>query len=341
MNLYISELTNGHIIAQDVFNSYGLHVLASGTIVNSEVLSMLIKHNIDYIEVHEKKEESWKKTIEQNFYHFESSIEKIKTIFERVQHKKKFSEYEISEGFIPFIESIKAEKDIVALLLMLNNKDNYTYLHCVHVGMISYYIAKWINMSEEEAIYIGKAGYLHDIGKSNINNELLNKPSKLNENEYNQIKKHTILGCEIIRSNIGNEDFASTALQHHERLDGSGYPFGLLDSEIHPIAKIVAIADIYSAMITTRVYQKKRDLFSVLKEIHSISFTGLDAQITQRFIENMLPSFLGKKALFSNGQVGIIIRINPFDYFHPLVQIGTDFVDLSNQNFLEIEEIYI
>lgn len=341
MNLHISELQNGHILAHDVYNSYGLHVLAAGAVVNPEVLRMLIKHDIDYIEIHEKEEETWKKTIKENFFSFESSIHTIKTIFAKAQNNEIITETEVSQGFIPFIQSFQKEKDMVSLLIMLNNKDNYTYHHSVHVGMISYFIAKWLDMPEEAALHIGKAGYLHDIGKSNIDNELLNKPSKLNEDEYNEIKKHTILGYQILINTIGIEDYALTALQHHERLDGKGYPFGKTDPHIHPIAKIVAVADIYSAMISTRVYQKKRDLLSVLKEIHNISFTGLDASITQTFIKNIIPSFLGKKALFSNGQIGIIVRINPFDYFHPLVQIGAEFIDLSGQTFLEIEEIYV
>ena len=79
------------------------------------------------------------------------------------------------------IESFQEEKDVVSLLLSLNSKDDYTYQHSVQVGMLSYYIAKWMNKSEKEALHIGKAGYLHDIGKSKIHSDILHKPGKANQ----------------------------------------------------------------------------------------------------------------------------------------------------------------
>ncbi|UJF35755.1 HD-GYP domain-containing protein [Paenibacillus hexagrammi] len=227
------------------------------------------------------------------------------------------------------------------MLLMLNNKDDYTYHHCVHVGMISYFIAKWLGHSESEALDIGKAGYLHDIGKSKIDTAILNKPSKLTDEEFEEMKRHTVYGYDIIRTSIHNDDYALTALQHHERLNGHGYPLKKVSQQIHPIAKIVAVADVYSAMITTRVYQKKRDLLVVLKEIHRISFGELDAKIAHTFILHMIPNFIGKKVILNDQRTGSIIMTNPVDYFRPLVQIGEEFIDLSKHTSIEIADILL
>ncbi len=87
----------------------------------------------------------------------------------------------IESAFNPMIESFQEEKDVVSLTAFFDSKDDYTYQHSVQVGMLSYYIAKWMNKSEKEALHIGKAGYFHDIGKSKIHPDILHKPGKANQ----------------------------------------------------------------------------------------------------------------------------------------------------------------
>jgi putative nucleotidyltransferase with HDIG domain len=103
------------------------------------------------------------------------------------------------------VEHFKSERDVVSLLLELNSKDDYTYKHSVQVGMISYFIAKWLGKNDKDAYIIGKAGYLHDIGKSKIDSEILQKPSKLTDGEYDLIKKHTLFGYDIINNSMDNK----------------------------------------------------------------------------------------------------------------------------------------
>jgi HD-GYP domain-containing protein (c-di-GMP phosphodiesterase class II) len=155
------------------------------------------------------------------------------------------------------------------------------------------------------------------------------------------MKKHTIYGYQIINKSMNQPELAKAALQHHERLDGTGYPFGIKADKMHPLAKIVAVADIYSAMISSRVYQKERDMLHVLKELHRVSFSEVDPQICIVFIQNMLPHFIGKKVTLSNGEVGTIVMTNPSDFFRPLIQMDQQFLDLSHHRELEINKINI
>jgi putative nucleotidyltransferase with HDIG domain len=209
----------------------------------------------------------------------------------------------------------------------------------VQVGMLSYYIAKWLELPEEEALLVGKAGYLHDIGKCKIDNEILKKPGRLSDTEFNEVKKHTVYGYEIIQQSFDNPALSLTALQHHERLNGKGYPMGIKNTEIHPYAKIVAVADVYSAMTSERIYQEKRDLLYVLKELNRMSFGELDPKATQVFIKHMIPNFIGKRVSLSDGRSGRIIMTNPTDFFNPLIQIDDEFIDLSNNPGIEIVTI--
>ena len=126
---------------------------------------------------------------------------------------------------------------MVDLLLELNIKDDYTYQHSIQVGMLSYYIAKWNNYSEEEAQFIAIAGYLHDIGKCRIDSQLLQRSDKLAAEEESIVAKHTQYGYEIIINSNYPYTVALAALQHHERMDGSGYPMKLSGSNISPMPR--------------------------------------------------------------------------------------------------------
>ena len=124
-------------------------------------------------------------------------------------------------------------------------------------------------------------------------------------------------------------------------MDGSGYPHGIRGDEISPIAKIVAVADVYSAMISTRVYQDKRDLLYVLRELYRMSFQELDPETTHTFIRHMIPNFIGKRVDMSSGQSGVIIMTHPTEFFRPLVQLDEEFIDLTEQREYEITQVYM
>jgi HD-GYP domain-containing protein (c-di-GMP phosphodiesterase class II) len=124
-------------------------------------------------------------------------------------------------------------------------------------------------------------------------------------------------------------------------MNGKGYPLGLTRENIHPLARIVAVADTYSAMISSRVYRDKKDLLHVLKEMYELSFQELDPDITHTFIRHMVPSFIGKKVELSTGETGTIVMTHPTDYFRPLVQVGEQFIDLSTQRKHEIIQVFL
>ncbi|WP_315971362.1 HD domain-containing phosphohydrolase [Paenibacillus sp. N3.4] len=305
MRIHVLQLIVGDKLISDSFNSFGLHLLSSGNVVDASDILMLNRHNVEYVDILPRSSEAATEqegSIEQHatdeqLHSFNLAISSIKDLFQVASNSESIDPEFIESAFTPLIESFEDEKDVVSLLLSLNSKEEYAYQHSVQVGMLSYYMAKWLNKSEKEARYIGKAGYLHDIGKCKVEEAILQKPGKLTSDEYNEIKKHTIYGYDIIRNSLHEDALALVALQHHERLDGTGYPLRKKHTEIHSYSLIVAIADVYSAMICNRVYQEKRDLLAVLKELHRLSFGQLDPNITQVFIRNMIPNFIGKSIL--------------------------------------------
>ncbi len=350
MRIHVTELHLGDQLNSNVFNNYGLHVLSSDTILSNDDISKLYRHNIDYVDIVMRKNfdtiaeanPQVESIIANVFPKFETAAAGMKNLFDQVRADGRIDERIVNQNIDPLLKQFKQEKDVVSLLLTLTNKDDYTYQHCVQVGMISYYLALWIGLPEEQALLTGKAGFLHDIGKSKIDEVILNKPDKLTDEEFNYMKGHTTFGYEIIKKSLATpNEISLVALQHHERLDGTGYPNNLTKEKLHPMSRIISVADVYSAMITTRVYQKKRDLLYVLRELHRLSFSELDPQIVHSFIRKMIPNFIGKSLVMQSGEVGQIIMTNPADVFRPLIKINDQFIDMSKNHNYEINTIFI
>ncbi|RIX52425.1 HD-GYP domain-containing protein [Paenibacillus nanensis] len=354
MRIHVTDILDGDKLSSDVFNDYGLHVLSKGTKLYKSEISRLLQHHIDFVDIEERQlstpaahngrtlesivNPKWLPNVKPLY---ESAVKSFETFFSSAEATGKIDTDQVAEAINPLIKNLQLERDVVSMLLLLNSEDNYTYQHSVQVGMLSYYLATWMNYSQEESTRIGKAGFLHDIGKSKISDTILNKPSKLTKEEFDEVKRHAELGYHIILDSFGDESLAIGALQHHERLDGSGYPNGLSGDQIHPISKIIAVVDIYSAMISARVYQKERDLLYVLRELHRLSFSELDPVTTHTFIKHMIPNFIGKRVRLNTDEVGIIVMTHPTEFFRPLIQIEDTFIDLTIERDFEITHVYM
>ena len=129
--------------------------------------------------------------------------------------------------------------------------------HSIKVAIFSYYIAKKINLSEEQCWNIFIAGLLHDIGKTKLDQSILYKKDKLTDGEFEYIKQHVAFGVELLKKYKVPEEIYKIVEQHHERDDGTGYPKGLMESEISKEAKILRYADVYDALTSNRSYRKK------------------------------------------------------------------------------------
>ncbi|KWX73127.1 HD-GYP domain-containing protein [Paenibacillus jilunlii] len=345
MRVHVTDLKPGDYLKMDTFNSRGLHVLPKGSQLQIEEIAKLMQHGVDYVDIEVLQEEpapsGRSSVIQSASRNFDTMIDGFESVYMEALTKGSFNQAVVDDILQPSLDSLDKHKDVVSLLLLLDREDNYTYNHSLQVGMLSYYIATWLGYSKKECYEIGRAGYLIDIGKCRISPDLLNKPGKLTAAEFDEVKLHTIYGYEIIRNSMDDPYTALVALQHHEREDGSGYPHNLTKDDIHPYSQIAAVADIYSAMTSKRIYQSKQELISVLREINSLSFGKLNGKPVQAFIQHLMPNFIGKRVLLSTGDVGVIIMNNPLDVFRPLVQIEGKFLDLARERKIAVVEIYM
>ncbi|MEK3903392.1 MULTISPECIES: HD-GYP domain-containing protein [unclassified Paenibacillus] len=345
MRVHVMDLKPGDHLRMDSFSSRGLHVLPKGSRLQLEEIAKLIQHGVDYVDIETVQEEpapsSRTSIIQAAASSFDTTIDGFESLYMEALSKGSFNQSVVDDILQPTLSTLDKHKDVVTLLLLLDREDNYTYNHSLQVGMLSYYLASWLGYSKTECYEIGRAGYLIDIGKCRISPAILNKPGKLTPEEYEEIKLHTVYGYEIIQNSMNDPFTALVALQHHEREDGSGYPKQLTKTDIHPYAQIAAVADIYSAMTTHRVYQSKQELISVLREINSLSFGKLNGKPVQAFINHLMPNFIGKRVLLSTGDMGVIVMNNPLDVFRPLVQSEGKFLDLSRERKIAVVEIYM
>jgi HD-GYP domain-containing protein (c-di-GMP phosphodiesterase class II) len=201
-------------------------------------------------------------------------------------------------------------------------------------------MGKWLGYKKEERRRLGIAAVLHDIGKILIPIEILNKPASLTSTEYSMMKEHAKFGFDILNNSDSIDDsIKRVVLYHHERMDGSGYPFGLHGSQLDEKTKIVGICDVYDAVTSKRVYKDKVNPLKGLKIIHDCSYDILDTYLCRLFLDNVAKTYHGCKAILNNDRICKIIRIFTENPTKPWVVIDETLYNLAEFSELEIVDI--
>jgi diguanylate cyclase (GGDEF)-like protein len=174
---------------------------------------------------------------------------------------------------------------IRTLVSVINAKDRYTYGHSERVTNHAVRLAERLGMPQEAIHFLGYAAFLHDIGKIEIDWEILNKVDPLNKKEWEMIQRHPEWGSDIVKAVEKLHPIVPVILHHHENYDGTGYPAGLKGEDIPILARIIRIADSYDAMISHRPYKKRMNVTEALEEIKSNSGTQFDPELAAVFLE--------------------------------------------------------
>ena len=180
---------------------------------------------------------------------------------------------------------------IMVIANTIDAKDAYTSGHSLRVAKCSAAIARKLGWSEKDVQNLQYVALLHDIGKIGVPDAILNKPSKLSDEEFQVIKKHPAIGNDILKDIHMIRSVAEGALYHHERYDGRGYPFGLAGEEIPLCARIIGIADAYDAMTSNRIYRHKLTMETVIKEFENGRGAQFDPSLTDLFLEMLHDGF--------------------------------------------------
>lgn len=237
------------------------------------------------------------------------------------------------------LDMVSTKYGHIGILDMLQNMREYddsTYTHSMNVALICNILATWLKMDTQDIELATACGLLHDVGKLLVPHDIISKPGKLSEDELNQIRKHPVSGYQLLLSQDVDDHVRNAALMHHERNDGSGYPMRLRGNQIDKFARIVSIADVYDAMTAARVYRGPLCPFRVIENFEEEGFQKYDVGFLLPFLENVVNTYLRNRCQLSDGREGDIIFINKDKLSRPVIQCGTQYVDLEQEPNLHI-----
>jgi len=340
----VENLQVGMKLGENIYRDQEQLIIAEGAVLNIRYIEII--KELEYINVEIHAEPEFRKTTESNKpdlnERFNSSVQKYHAICVNLVVGQMPLYEEIQECIDPLIENIKDNSDVAMRLWQIESTDFYTYEHSIKVSMIAALIGKWLGAGDEKIRNLALTGVLHDIGKCNIPNEILNKPDMLTDEEFRVMKTHSTLGYVLAKriKGIGN-DINQGVLQHHERYDGTGYPSGSKGSEIHEFARIVAVADIFDAMTSDRIYRSKKNPLYVLKSIRDSGYAALDPKIATVFVDRITQCFVGCKVRLNEGLSGRIVKIDKWSPMRPLVETATGFINLKIEKSYEILEVLL
>ena len=230
------------------------------------------------------------------------------------------------------------DMDLINEVVKEQKVEDYLFNHSVNVAIIGNLIGKWLDLGKEDIKILTLGGLVHDIGKLKIDKKILDKPEKLTEEEFEEVKKHPSYSHKILTEMGYNEEKLLRAVTlHHEREDGTGYPLGIKSKNIPIHSKIIAIADIFDAMTSNRVYDKKMNIFKVMEKFQKETFGKLDYKMVTLFIKKFLEFYIGSEVTLNTGDKAKILNFNSFEITKPILMTGEGkIIDTSRVRTVEI-----
>ncbi len=346
----VNQLKPGEKLIEDVSTKLGNILLQKGKIVSARELEVLKAFMIPVVNVDIKVEEGQETPDASSMVHeSEKLLQFHKSFDETVSKVKRLFTIADSGGTLPVLE-IRTQIDSVITHLDQYNIFNFTskksavsdylYNNSLMVALTSYLLARWHGLPQKDWVQVALAGLLHDIGNVRIDPAILNKTSKLLPHELEEMRKHTIIGYNMLKNVAGlNEGVKLCALQHHEKEDGSGYPLGLKGDKIHIYAKIVAVADIFHAMTSNRNHKKAQSPYLVLEQLMQESFGKLDPLVVQTFVQRITSFNNGTVVRLNNNSIGEIVFTDRNNPTRPMVNVEGRIVNLVTERSMYIQEV--
>lgn len=332
------QLQPGMKIDQSIVDRLGRNLVTRGAILDEYIINSMLKMGVmsAYIQEgeYDPEEEANKLSPEA-----QKNVEKLRTsdrskvtlsdsVRKRVAEGIQFiynnpdsSEFaNATNNIASDLMSAIENNDAVAIdISALKTSDEYTFKHSVDVATISMILAKQQGFGRRQIYEIGVTGLLHDVGKIRVPAGILNKPDRLTDDEFSIMKQHSVYGYHMVKERPEyNEAIALGVLQHHEKMDGGGYPLGMVEKQISTYARILSVADIYDALVTERPYKPAYSQRDAVEMIMSMT-TELDMTAMRSFLESMILYPVDTVVELSNGEKARVVKNNPYYILRPTV----------------------
>ncbi|WP_106766420.1 HD-GYP domain-containing protein [Paenibacillus faecalis] len=324
----VNLLKPGMTLGKKIYNNDGLILLAEGVKLTDTIIRRLSVLNLSYVYIEDKKTED---IVIPELISEETKLEAIGSIragFKNLEERStiKGSFLHLGKTFSGLMETIMGEifavDESMVLLTDMSTSDYNLYQHSLNVCLYSIVLGISHGYSRDEIKVLGFGALLHDIGKTRLPAALIQKPGRLTDEEFREIQKHAEIGFNMLKDepNIPLVS-AHCALQHHERLNGSGYPRGLKGPDIHEFAKWIAITDSYDAMTTHRVYRPAMLPHQAVEVMYAGSGTLYEQSFLALFRDRVAIYPPGMTVQLSTGETGVVSRIHPDVPHRPVVRV--------------------
>lgn len=359
--VFVKDIENGMIIGKDILGPKGEILLAKGFKITTAVVirRLLNQHGIVLVSILKEEEQSSiqefarvkgktgtmldvidNEELIKIIHEFSDDRKNMKESFDRFIEGGKIEKQEIENKINDILEIFDEDANIFRIMQNVKHLDDITYSHCHNVALISYTIGCWMGLGKEDLEELVLSGMLTDIGKTRIDEKLLNKKGILTDDEFTDLKRHSTLSHEIIKDyDFISERVKKAVLLHHERIDGSGYPLGLKGDDIPLFARIIAIADVYNALVSDRPYRDKKTPFEAIKILETEYMDKLDINILYLFLRRIASNYIGQRILINNDERGEIVFIPKHNIHRPVIkfQDSGQVVDLGDSKYMHLD----
>lgn len=353
MFVKVEDLQEGWLVNEAVLASTDHPIILKGTILTEQHIRFLKVFSIKFVDVVPPEENPLSSiyfaaslnefsptvdTLEQQYY---KTFKGIKEEFHKWQSGMNVEIARIRTIILPLLKYVLENPDQLYRISSFSKREEYLFHHTVSLGILCGMIAQKMNYEKGMIVQIALTGVLADSGMSKINSSLLNKTTALTEQEYKDIQNHPILSYSMVKDlKLLKPEVKLAIYQHHERIDGSGYPTGSKGNKIHPIAQIVGIADTYYALTTDRMFQDRQSVFKAVEFIQEDLFGKFDLPIMNALfsiVANLVP---GTMIELSDGNEGKVLFVHQMHRTRPLIQLSNEeVIDMVKRRDLHIEKV--
>ncbi|SHM93101.1 HD-GYP domain-containing protein [Gracilibacillus kekensis] len=323
-------IQSGVELAKPIYDVHGRVLLQKNIQLSQSMVNRLKNMGVTYVIVRDEDTDDIVVTPPIPDEQRIDAVQRIKSAFRSLQRedltKNNFllerTAFKLNDMVKDIAKEISQNDDVIHYLSDLLIIDDYVFSHSLNVSMYTLALAQELNFKPKELEDIGLGAILHDIGKIIIPDEILNKKAKLTNMEFEIIQTHTNYGFEILRKAHSIPLLvAHCAYQHHERLDGSGYPRGIKNEDIHPYARIIGVADVFDAVTSNRAYRDAMLPHEGLEILYGGAGSQFDQHLVEKFKKTVALFPNGLTVYLSDGSEGVVASQNPQMYDRPVIRI--------------------
>lgn len=341
INGYVSDLPLGCITETDIYTDKGALLCQKMTVVDNHLLDKISHYHgkihavISYVpdepvitvvpepDTSIKFDQAFKKYAEETLKNILKNVDDVKALTQGAR--------EVGEQVYSIIEN---SNELIVNLSKLKISDEYTYKHSIDVGTMAAVLAKYMGETDKFVHDIAIAGLLHDVGKEKIPAEIIQKPAKLTAEEYEIIKRHPLYAYKLLMDSKDlSEKMLQGILNHHENVDGTGYPRGLSGKQIGKMAQILSIVDVYDALVTKRSYKDAKSPAQAIEIMFTMS-NKFNIDYFKAFLDVIITYPNGSEVLLSTGETATVMKQNKSYPLRPVIKVaGSDkSIDLANDS---------